>query len=104
MTHGLARFRASPSRQPCSTEPGSSSSRSATWLVLAQQWQEKDSESVAVPLGTGTQSILTMCQHSGRMRPLIQAIAKLTASEWASLKGPLRETSAIGQRFNMSLC
>ena len=95
-----ARFRALPSRRPRSTEPGSSSSRSATWLDLARlRQEEEDGEAVVVPPGHWdsspasqshrAQPILTVGQRRGRIRPLIRAIAKLTALEWASLKGPL---------------
>lgn len=94
-----AHFRASPSRHPHSTEPGSNSSGSATWLDLARLQQEEDGTAVVVRAGHWdsspslqphrAQPILTVGQRGGRIRPLIRAIAKLTALEWASLKGPL---------------
>lgn len=48
--------------------------------------------------------ILAMGQCGGRIQPLIQAITKLSGLEWPSLKGPLEETSVIGQGFKVSLC
>lgn len=94
-----ARFKASPSCQPCGTEPGSSSSGSAAWLDLARLWQKEEaSKAVVWPAGHWdssrplqphrAQPILTVGQRGGRIWPLIRAIAKLTGLEWVSLKGP----------------
>lgn len=95
-----ARFRASPLRQSCGTEPRPRSSGSAAWLDLAHLRQEEEEDSKAVVVLAGhrdssppsqphrVQLILTVGQREGRIWPLIRAIAKLTALEWASLKGP----------------